>query len=91
MRRDLVDVDESQPAIKPDGSLTQMARDVLHVCDPPATYEDIARALSRHFSFVEPLVQVCIQLDLLREKNGRFALTDFAREKLLGEPVGWRE
>jgi len=83
MRRDLVDADESQAAIKPDGSLTQMARDVLRACDPPATNEDIARALTRHFSFVEPLVQECIQQDLLREKNGRLALTDLAREKLL--------
>jgi len=82
MRSELVDADESQAAIKPDGSLTQMAKDVLRVCDPPATDEEIARALSRHFSFVEPMVRQCIQQDLLKEQDGRLALTDLGREKL---------
>ena len=65
MRSDSIETDESVAAIKPDGSLTQMAKDVLRACDPPATDEDIARALTRHFSFVEPVVQECIQQDLL--------------------------
>ena len=82
MRSDLVDADESVAAIKPDGSLTQMAKDILRACNPPATDEDIARALTRHFSFVEPLVRECIQQDLLKEQDGRFAITDLGREKL---------
>ena len=36
MRRDLFDADESLAAVKPDGSLTQTAKDVLRACDPPA-------------------------------------------------------
>lgn len=82
MRSNLGDSDESLAAIKSDGSLTQMAKDVLRACDPPATDEDIARALTRHFSFVEPLVRECIQRDLLKEQDGRLALTELGREKL---------
>jgi hypothetical protein len=82
MRSDFADSDESAAAIKSDGSLTQMAKDVLRVCDPPATDEEIARALTRHFSFVEPLVRECIQQDLLKEQDGRLAITELGREKL---------
>lgn len=82
MSADLVDPDESQVAIKPDGSLTQMGRDVLRACLNPATEEEVAKALVRHFSQVGPLLQDCIQLDLLEDQSGRMALTAFGREKL---------
>lgn len=82
MRRDLLDVDESLVDIKPDGSLTQTARDILRACDPPSTQEEIARVLVRHFSQVGPLVLDCIQLGLLEDQSGRLALTVFGREKL---------
>lgn len=82
MRRDLFDADESLAAIKPDGSLTQTAKDILRACDPPATEEEIARAIVRHFSQVQPLVRECIHQDLLKERDGRLVLTDLGREKL---------
>lgn len=82
MSSDLADTDESQVAIKVDGSLTQMARDVLRACLTPSTEEEVAKALVRHFSQVGPLVQDCIQLDLLEDRSGRLALTAFGREKL---------
>ena len=82
MTRDMYDADESMAAIKPDGSLTQTAKDVLVVCDPPATEEDISRALVRHFSQVQPMVRELINLDLLKDVGGRLALTDRALEKL---------
>jgi len=84
MTRDMYDADESMAAIKPDGSLTQTARDVLAVCDPPATEEDISRALVRHFSQVQPMVRELINLDLLKDVEGRLALTERALEKLAG-------
>jgi Mn-dependent DtxR family transcriptional regulator len=83
MTRDMIDADESMAAIKPDGSLTQTARDVLRVCDPPATEEDIARALVRHFSQVQPMVRELISLGLLEDVSGRLVLTDFGQEKVL--------
>jgi len=79
---DRIDADESVAAIKPDGSLTQTARDVLGVCDPPATQEDIARALVRHFSQVQPMVRDLVSLGLLEDVDGRLALTELALEKL---------
>jgi hypothetical protein len=82
MSSDLVDPDESQVAIKSDGSLTQMAKDVLRACLTPATEEEVSKALVRHFSQVEPLVRDCIHLDLLVEQDGRLALTVVGREKL---------
>jgi hypothetical protein len=82
MRRDLIDADESLVAIKSDGSLTQTAKDILRACDSPATQEEIARSLVRHFSQVGPLVLDCIQLGLLEDQDGRLALTAFGREKL---------
>lgn len=83
MTRDMYDADESMAAIKPDGSLTQAARDVLRACDPPATEEDISRALVRHFSQVQPMVRDLINLGLLQDENGRLALTEHAEAKLL--------
>lgn len=77
-----IDADESVAAIKPDGALTQTAKDVLKVCDPPATEEDISRALVRHFSQVEPMVRDLVNLGLLEEVEGRLALTGLALEKL---------
>jgi len=82
MRREMFNADESTPGIKEDGSLTQTARDILRACDPPATQEDIARAIVRHFSQVGPLVRDMIALGLLEDVDGRLALTEFAREKL---------
>jgi hypothetical protein len=82
MRPDLVDADESLVAIKSDGSLTQTAKDVLRACDPPATEEEIAKVLARHFSHVTPLVRDCIHLDLLKDEDGRLALTELGQEKL---------
>jgi hypothetical protein len=82
MSSGLVDLDESQVAIKPDGSLTQMARDVLRACLTPATEEEVSKSLVRHFSQVGPLVRDCIHLDLLEDQDGRLALTVFGREKL---------
>ncbi len=78
-----LDADESVPAIKSDGSLTQVAKDMLRACDPPATEEDLARALVRHFSQVQPLVRDLISLGLVEDVDGRLVLTDFGREKLL--------
>ncbi|MHC1713823.1 MAG: hypothetical protein AB9872_16895 [Solidesulfovibrio sp.] len=83
MRRDMLDADESAAAVKPDGTLTQMAKDILRVCDPPATEEDISRALVRHFSQVQPMVRAMIHQDLLKDQEGRLTLTDRGREKLL--------
>jgi len=77
-----IDADESVAAIKPDGGLTQTAKDILRVCDPPATEEDISRALVRHFSQVVPMVRDMVNLGLLVDVEGRLALTDLAREKL---------
>ncbi|MEA4854984.1 MAG: hypothetical protein AAGU21_14660 [Solidesulfovibrio sp.] len=77
-----IDADESIAAIKPDGSLTQTARDILRACDPPATEEDISRALVRHFSQVEPMVRDLVHLGLLKEVEGRLSLTELAVEKL---------
>ncbi len=82
MTSDMYDADESVAAIKPDGSLTQTAKDVLRACDPPATEEDIARALVRHFSQVQPMVRDLIHLGLLEDVRGRLGLTTLAREKL---------
>jgi len=82
MTRDMYDADESMAAIKPDGALTQTARDVLRVCDPPATEEDISRALVRHFSQVQPMIRELVSQDLLKDVSGRLTLTDRAREKL---------
>ncbi len=79
---DRIDADESVAEIKPDGSLTQTARDILRVCEPPATEEDISRALVRHFSQVQPMVRDLVNLGLLEDVEGRLALTELAREKL---------
>lgn len=77
-----IDADESIAAIKPDGALTQTAKDILRVCDPPATEEDISRALVRHFSQVEPMVRDMVNLGLLVDVDGRLALTELAQAKL---------
>ncbi len=82
MIRDGFDTDESLAAIKPDGTLTQTAKDVLKACDPPATVEDIARAIVRHFSQIPPLVRDLVHQDLLEEVDGRLAVTELGREKL---------
>ena len=79
---DRIDADESIAAIKPDGSLTQTAKDILRACEPPATDEHISRVLVRHFSQVEPMVRDLVHLGLLEESEGRLALTELAREKL---------
>lgn len=82
MTSDMYDADESVAAIKPDGSLTQTAKDILRVCEPPATEEDISRALVRHFSQVQPMVRDLVNLGLLEEVQGRLSLTGLAQEKL---------
>uniref|UniRef100_I2Q3X4 Uncharacterized protein n=1 Tax=Desulfovibrio sp. U5L TaxID=596152 RepID=I2Q3X4_9BACT len=82
MTSDMYDADESVAAIKPDGSLTQTAKDILRICEPPATEEDIARGLVRHFSQVQPMVRDMLHLGLLEDAEGRLALTTLAREKL---------
>lgn len=82
MSADLADPDESQIAIKSDGTLTQMTKDVLRACLTPATEEEVAKVLVRHFSQVGPLVRDCLHLDLLEEREGRLVLTVFGREKL---------
>ena len=82
MTSDMYDAAEATPQVKPDGSLTQSAKDILRVCDPPATEEDISRAVVRHFSQVQPMVRDLVNLGLLEDCNGRLAVTDYGREKL---------
>ena len=82
MTADMYDAAEATPQVKPDGSLTQAAKDILRVCEPPATEEDISRALVRHFSQVQPMVRDLVNLGLLEDNNGRLAVTDYGREKL---------
>lgn len=82
MTSDMYDADESVAAIKPDGTLTQTAKDILRVCDQPATEEDIARAIVRHFSQVVPMVRDMVNLGLLNNVEGRLAVTELAKEKL---------
>ncbi len=77
-----IDADESIAAIKPDGALTQTAKDILRACDPPATEEDISRALVRHFSQVQPMVRDMVNLGLLEAVEGRLVPTELALEKL---------
>lgn len=82
MTSDMYDAAEATPQVKPDGSLTQSAKDILRACDPPATEEDISRAVVRHFSQVQPMVRDLVNLGLLEDNNGRLAVTDYGREKL---------
>jgi len=82
MTSDMYDAAEATPQVKPDGSLTQSAKDILRVCDPPATEEDISRAVVRHFSQVQPMVRDLVNLGLLEDCNGRLAVTDYGREEL---------
>jgi Mn-dependent DtxR family transcriptional regulator len=82
MTSDMYDAAEATPQVKPDGTLTQAAKDILRACDPPATEEDISRALVRHFSQVQPMVRDLVNLGLLEDHNGRLAVTDYGREKL---------
>ncbi|KHK00827.1 hypothetical protein DVDV_1175 [Desulfovibrio sp. DV] len=82
MTSDMYDAAEATPQVKPDGSLTQAAKDILRVCEPPATEEDISRALVRHFSQVQPMVRDLVNLGLLEDNNGRLAVTAYGREKL---------
>ena len=82
MTSDMYDAAEATPQVKPDGSLTQAAKDILRVCEPPATEEDISRALVRHFSQVQPMVRDLVNLGLLEDRNGRLAVSDYGREKL---------
>ena len=82
MISDMYDAAEDTPQVKPDGTLTQAAKDILRVCEPPATMEDISRALVRHFSQVLPMVRDLVNLGLLEDQNGRLAVTDYGREKL---------
>ena len=82
MTSDMYDADESVAAIKPDGALTQTARDILRACDPPATEEEIAKAIVRHFSQVVPMVRDMVNLGLLKDAEGRLVPTELAKEKL---------
>lgn len=82
MTSDMYDAAEATPQVKPDGSLTQAAKDILRVCEPPATEEDISRSLVRHFSQVQPMVRDLVNLGLLEDNNGRLAVTAYGREKL---------
>lgn len=82
MTADMYDAAEDTPQVKPDGTLTQSAKDILRACDPPATAEDISRALVRHFSQVQPMVRDLVNLGLLEDRNGRLAVTDYGRDKL---------
>jgi predicted transcriptional regulator len=68
--------------VNPDGTITESAKALLNVVQNPLTPEDISKKVGQPLFKVRSSLREMAQAELIKEKEGKFIITEKGREKI---------